>query len=161
MRSVAKRLDSLQLPPEIPHGAPQTLHSQKPDDTTKLPIPVFLDDFTITIVADSHSQLLPEVREALKAFFAGLSTHGMKANDSVGKTEIMISFDGLGSMAAAEALHSQTMFTITVEGARLHTLQVQVFHKYKHLGSYNAGHGRYELQSSVHTSQAWNVFKPL
>ena len=67
-------------------------------------------------MANSHSQLLPRVREALKAVAAGLSTHGMKVNDSAGKTEIMISFHGPGSMAAAEAVHSQALPTIKVNG---------------------------------------------
>ena len=73
----------------------------------------------------------------------------------------MISFHGPGSMAAAESLHSQEFPTIKVEGQLFHPLQNQVVHKYKHLGSYNAGHGRYELESSVCTGKAWGSFKPL
>ena len=43
----------------------------------------------------------------MKAVAAGLTTHGMQVNDSPGKTEIIISYHGAGSVAATQSLHSQ------------------------------------------------------
>ena len=77
LKNVAKRLDDLDLRLDIPHGPQHTFHKQPPEGSTQLPIPAFFDDFTITIIADSPVQLLPKVREALKALAAGLTTHGM------------------------------------------------------------------------------------
>ena len=92
---------------------------------------------------------------------AGLTTHGMQVNDSAGKTEIIITYHGVGSVAATQSLHSQALPIVEVSSPLFITLRVQVVDRYKHLGSFNAGHNRYELESSVRTAQAWAAFKPL
>ena len=66
-----------------------------------------------------------------------------------------------GSCAADQALHSQALPVVEVCSPLFATLRVQVVDKYKHLGSYNTGHNRYELESNVRTVQAWSAFKPL
>ena len=152
LKNVAKILDDLDLRPNIPFGPQHTFHQQPPEDSRKLPIPAFFVDFTITVFADSPDQLLPKVREALRAVAAGLTTHGMQVNDSAGKTEIIISYHGPGSSAANQAHHNQTLPIIEVSSPLFVTLRVHVVDKYKHLGSYNSGHNRYELESNVRTA---------
>ena len=142
--------------PDIPHAPQHTFHQQPPDGSTKLPILALFDDFTIIIISDSPDQFLPKVKEALKAVAAGLTTHGMQVNDSPGKTEIISSYHGPGSCAADQALHSQTLPVVEVCSPLFATLRVQVVDKYKHLGSYNTGHNRYELESNVRTAKAWS-----
>ena len=154
LKDVAKRLDNLDLRPNIPYGPQHTFHQQPPEDFDKLPIPAFFDDFTITVFADSPHQLLPKVREALRAVAAGLTTHGMQVNDSAGKTEIIVSYHGPGCVAATQSLHSQTLPIVEVTSPLFATLRVQVVERYKHLGSYNSGHNRYELERNVRTAQA-------
>ena len=75
LKSVAKRLDDLNLRPDIPHGPRHIFHQQPPEGSTKLPIHAFFDDFTVTIISDSPDQLFPKVKEALKAVAAGLTTY--------------------------------------------------------------------------------------
>ena len=83
--------------------------------------------------ADSPDQLLTKVREALRAVAAGFTTHGMQVNDSAGKTEIIISYHGVGSVAATQSLHSQALPIVEVSSPLFATLRVQVVDRYKHL----------------------------
>ena len=85
LKNVAKIFDDQDLRPNIPFGQQHTFHQQQAEDSDKLPIPAFFDDFTVTVFADSPGQLFDKVREALRSVAAGLTTHGMQVNDSAGK----------------------------------------------------------------------------
>ena len=77
------------------------------------------------------------------------------------ETNIIISFHGPGSIASTQSLHSQTLPIIEASGPLFKPLKVQVVDKYKHLGSYNTGHNRYDSESSVRTGQAWSALTQL
>ena len=90
----------------------------------------------------------------------------MQVNDSPGKTEAMFHYHGQNSLLAtqAQAAHFAQPYNqlmIRAKGKTVKPLTVAVVTCYKHLGTYNEGHCRYEVEMSVRAAQFLQAEKPL
>ena len=89
----------------------------------------------------------------------------MQVNDSQGKTEAIF-HDGPDSRLAAQAqaaafAQPNNHLVLRARGPTFKPLAVAIVTRYKHLGTLNEGHARYEVKMAVRAAQSLQAEKPL
>ena len=82
----------------------------------------------------------------------------MQVNDSVGKTEVLLQFNGTGAATARDALNTGTQ-KMSTEHPVFGCLNIGITLQYKHLGSVNAGPHTYDQEIESRVGQAQNTNK--
>ena len=81
----------------------------------------------------------------------------MEVNDSVGKTEVLLQFNGTGAAKVREAIETGTQ-KIGTEHPVFGCLNIGITQQYKHLGSLNAGPHKYDQEIESRVGQAWTTY---
>ena len=81
----------------------------------------------------------------------------MNVNDSVGKTAVLLQFDGTGAATVRDAFNTGTQ-KMNTEHPVVGRLYIGIIQQYKHLGSLNSGPHKYdqEIESRVGQAQTTN-----
>ena len=77
----------------------------------------------------------------------------MEVNDSVGKTEVLLQFDGTGVAKVRHAVATGAREMVT-EHLVFGCLNIGITQQYKHLGSVNAGPHKYDQEIASRVGQA-------
>ena len=90
----------------------------------------------------------------------------MQVNDSPGKTEAMFHDHGQDSLLATQVqaasfAQPNNHQVLRAHGKTFKPLAVAAVTRYKHLGTLNEGHGRYEVEMAVRAAQSLQAEKPL
>ena len=85
------------------------------------------------------------------------TSRGMNVNDSVGKTEVLFRFDGIGAAAARDGVNTGT-FKVTADNSNFGRFDIWITEHYEHLGVVDTGPHKYDLEveSRVNHAQATN-----
>ena len=83
-----------------------------------------------------------------------------KSNDSVGKTEVLLQFNGTGAAEVGDAIATGTRKIVT-EHPVFGCLNIGITQQYKHLGSLNAGPHKYDQEIGSRVGQARSTNKAI
>ena len=100
-----------------------------------LPLPSWMDDLAVPLIAKDAHCLVDVARTAVEATAQCLCDIGIATNTDKGKTEVMLSFQGVGSKAAKKKwlVDEQARFTATMPDKSEATIHITP--NYVHLGA--------------------------
>ena len=88
------------------------------------------------------------------------ASQGMEVNDSVGKTEVLLQFNGTGAAKVREAIATGIRKIVT-EHLDVGCINIGIIQQYKHLGSMNAGPHKYDQEIEWRVGQARSTNKAI